>query len=179
MEQGLCQHLLTLICACCYPLSQCEAREACESPGPLSSHWLGTCASPGRALCPWLRTFPPKGIGGVWKGTSHDNSCSISVLCDISHRKGTSQYSRNTPEIRVHYWLPQGDGPAWPEALQGLSRLQQSVSSGPLLLDHQLLPPLWCWGDHAGQHRGPCVGAVCLSSTCGCESATDTYPRVL
>ena len=59
----------------------------------------------------------------------------ISVLCDISHLKGTSQYSRNTPGIRVRFWLPQGDGLAWPEALQGLSRLQQSVSSGPLLLD--------------------------------------------
>ena len=57
------------------------------------------------------------------------------VLCDISHLKRTSQYSRNTPGIRVRFWLPQGDGPAWPKALQGLSRLQQSVSSGPLLLD--------------------------------------------
>ena len=78
---------------------------------------------------------PQASIRGVWTGTSHDNSCTISVLCDISHLKGTSQYSRNTPGIRVRFWLPQGDGPAWSKALQGLSRLQQSLSSGPLLLD--------------------------------------------
>ncbi|KAM6184373.1 scavenger receptor cysteine-rich domain-containing protein SCART1-like [Sarcoramphus papa] len=44
---------------------------------------------------------PQASIRGVWRGTSHNNSCTISVLCDISHLKGTSQYSRNSPGIRA------------------------------------------------------------------------------
>ncbi|KAM6184376.1 scavenger receptor cysteine-rich domain-containing group B protein-like [Sarcoramphus papa] len=45
----------------------------------------------------------------------------------------------------------QGDGPAWPKALQRLSRLRQSVSSGPLLLDPNC-------SHHCGKSR--CSGRV-------------------